>query len=51
MVAPDYNVEEKQLDGATHKPDKNDHSVFSHKEIQQETSHEAAERGRAATDK
>jgi hypothetical protein len=52
MAIPDYNVEEKQLDHATHRSDKSDNGVFSHKEeVHEETAHEAAERGRAATDR
>ena len=50
MSVPSYDAEEKQLEGVTHQSDKSDHGVFSHKEVQ-ETAHEAAERGRAATDK
>ncbi|TVY81314.1 putative transporter [Lachnellula suecica] len=52
MAVPDYDIEEKQLDSTTHDSDKSDHGVFNHKEeAQEESAHEAAERGRAATDR
>ncbi|KAH8661690.1 major facilitator superfamily domain-containing protein [Tricladium varicosporioides] len=51
MAITDANIEEKGID-ASHHSDKSDNGVINHKEdIQEETAHEAAERGRAATDK
>jgi len=51
MAVTDYDIEEKQLDHATHS-DKSDNGVFGNKdEVHEETAHEAAERGVAATDR
>ncbi|KAF4629102.1 hypothetical protein G7Y89_g9045 [Cudoniella acicularis] len=51
MAAVDHNAEEKQVDAAHHS-DKSDTGDISHREdIHEETTHEAAERGRAATDR
>lgn len=50
MAITDSNIEERGIN-VTHHSDKSENGVTSHKEeVQEETTHEAAERGRAATD-